>query len=134
MSALAIDDKKYARVLAKVLPRVISTEEEHERTLAEVEKLMDKGEQRTAEEDAVLDLMVRLITAYEEERYPIPSFSPRDMLLYLMEQRGLRQADLLPIFKSKGYASDVVNGKRAISKTHARRLAEHFRVSIDLFI
>jgi HTH-type transcriptional regulator/antitoxin HigA len=51
-----------------------------------------------------------------------------------MEQRGLRQADLLPIFKSKGYASDVVNGKRAISKTHARRLAEHFRVSIDLFI
>jgi hypothetical protein len=43
MGALVIDNKKYARVLAKVLPRVITTDEEHERMLAEVEKLMDKG-------------------------------------------------------------------------------------------
>jgi len=59
MGALVIDDKKYARVLAKVLPRVITTGGEHERMLAEVEKLMDQGEYRTAEEDAALDLMVR---------------------------------------------------------------------------
>ena len=55
---------------------MIVTAEEHERMLAEVEKLMDKGERRSAEEDAVLDLMVRLITAYEAERYPIAGFSP----------------------------------------------------------
>ena len=42
MGALVIDNKKYARVLAKVLPRVITTDEEHERMLAEVEKLMDR--------------------------------------------------------------------------------------------
>ena len=36
-----------------------------------------------------------------------------------MEQRGLKQADLVPIFKSRGYVSDVINGKRAISKVHA---------------
>jgi HTH-type transcriptional regulator/antitoxin HigA len=56
------------------------------------------------------------------------------MLAYLMEQRGLRQSDLVPIFKSRGYVSDVVNGKRAISKAHARQLAEYFKVSTDLFI
>jgi hypothetical protein len=44
MGALAIDNKKYARVLAKVLPRVIVTNAEHLRMLAEVEKLMDRGE------------------------------------------------------------------------------------------
>ena len=37
MGALVIDDKKYARVLAKVLQRVITTDEEHERMLIEVE-------------------------------------------------------------------------------------------------
>jgi len=134
MGALTTDDKKYARVLAKVLPRVISTKQEHERMLAQVETLMDKGERRTAEEDAALDLMVRLITAYEEEQYPLPHSSPREMLLYLMEQRGLRQADLVPIFKSRGYVSDVDNGKRAISKAHARQLADYFKVSADLFV
>jgi HTH-type transcriptional regulator/antitoxin HigA len=108
--------------------------DEHERMLAHAETLMDKGERRTAEEDAALDLMVRLITAYEQEQYPLPHFTPREMLRYLMEQRGLRQADLLPIFKSRGYVSDVANGKRAISKAHARQLAEYFKVSVDLFI
>src|ERR1035438_6854055 len=100
MGALVIDNKKYARVLAKVLPRVIATDEEHERMLAEVEKLMDKSEHRTAEEDTVLDLMVRLIKDYEEEHHPLPDPSPHEMLMYLMEQRSLKQADLLqtPLF------------------------------------
>ena len=134
MGALAIDDKKYARVLAKVLPRVITTDEEHERMLAAVEKLMDKSEHRTAEEDTALDLMVRLIKDYEEEHHPLPDPTPHEMLVYLMEQRGLKQADLLPIFKSRGYVSDVINEKRAISRSHARQLAEFFKVSANLFI
>ena len=134
MGALAIDDKKYARVLAKVLPRVIATAGEHERLLAEAEKLMDKGEHRGMEEDAALDLMVRLIKDYEEEHHPLPDPSPHEMLAYLMEKRGLKQADLVPIFNSRGYVSDVINGKRAISKTHARQLADFFKVSADVFI
>ena len=134
MGALVIDDKKYARVLAKVLPRVITAGEEHERMLAEVEKLMDKGEQRTVEEDAALDLMVRLIQDYEKEHHPLPNPSPHEMLIYMMEQRSLKQADLLPIFKSRGYVSDVINAKRAISKVHARQLAEFFKVAAGVFI
>ena len=134
MGALAIDDKKYARVLAKVLPRVIATGQEHDRLLAEVEKLMDKGEHRSTEEDAALDLMVRLIKDYEEEHHALPDPSPHEMLVYLMEKRGLKQADLVPIFNSRGYVSDVINGKRAISKTHAKELAVFFNISADLFI
>jgi HTH-type transcriptional regulator/antitoxin HigA len=134
VGTLVLDNKKYARVLAKVLPRVITSKQEHERLLAEVENLMDKGEHRTAEEDAALELMVRLIQNYEEEHHPLPNPSPEEMLVYLMERRGLKQADLLPIFKSRGYTSDVINGKRAISKAHARQLAEFFKVSADLFI
>ncbi len=134
MGSVAINNRRYARVLAKMLPRVIEGEQEHERMLAEVEKLMDKGDRRTAEEDAVLDLMVALIRAYEEQHHPLPKPSPREMLGYLMEQRKLKQADLVPIFKSRGYVSDVMNGKRSISKAHAKQLAEFFKVSPDLFI
>jgi HTH-type transcriptional regulator/antitoxin HigA len=134
MGTLVIDNKKYARVLAKVLPRVITTDEEYERMLAEAEKLMDRGEYRTAEEDAALDLIVRLIKDYEEEHHPLSNLSPHEMLVYLMQQRSLKQADLLPIFKSRGYVSDVVNAKRAISKVHAKQLAEFFKVPVNLFI
>jgi HTH-type transcriptional regulator / antitoxin HigA len=56
---------------------------------------------------------------------------PRKVLRYLMEQRGLRQADLVPIFKSRGYVSDVINGKRGIGKERANQMAAFFRVSPD---
>ena len=78
--------------------------------------------------------MVRLIKDYEGDHHPLPDPSPHEMLVYLMEQRSLRQADLLPIFKSRGYVSDVVNARRAISKVHARQLAGFFKVSAELFI
>jgi len=134
MGTLVIDEKKYARVLAKVLPRVIGSDQEHERMLAEIERLMDRGERRTREEDTALDLMVRLVQDYEREHHPLADPSPSEMLTYLMEKRGLRQLDLVPIIKSRGYVSDIINGKRAISKAHARRLAEFFKVSADVFI
>lgn len=54
--------------------------------------------------------MVRLIEDYEERHHPLPDPGPRKMLVYLMEQRGLKQADLVPIFKSRGYVSDAVSG------------------------
>lgn len=50
-----------------------------------------------------------------------------------MEARRLAQKDLWRVFGSKGITSEVVHGKRSISKTQARKLADFFRVSADQF-
>lgn len=130
-----IDEKKYGRLLARALPSVIETEEENERMLAEVEQLMDKDEDSlTPEEGRLLRLMVVLVEEFEVRAYPVRDASPHEMLRHLMEARGLKQADLLPIFGSRGYTSDIVRGKRGISKEHAKALGEFFHVSPSLFI
>jgi HTH-type transcriptional regulator/antitoxin HigA len=49
----------------------------------------------------------------------MPEASPHDILLHLMEARELRQAELIGILGSKGVVSEVVNGKRSISKAQA---------------
>ena len=134
MGEVAIDDKKYSRVLSRTLPRILQTAEDHLRAPSVVEELMDAGSRRTVEEDVVLELMVRLIQDYEEKHHPLSDPTPHEMLVYLMEQRGLKQAHLLEIFTSRGHVSDVVNGKRAISRTHARKLANFFHVSVDVFV
>ena len=56
------------------------------------------------------------------------------MIAFLMEHKGLKQADLLPVFGSRSVASDVLNGKREPSKAHIRKLAEFFKVSPELFL
>lgn len=134
MGALTLDTRSYGRLLAKIAPKVIETEEENERMLVEAERLMDRGDRRTPEQDALLSLLVSLIQAYEQRHYPMREASPHAVLRYLMEKRELKQVDLVPIFKSSGYVSDVINGKRAISRAHARKLAVFFGVSAELFI
>ena len=57
-----------------------------------------------------------------------------DALKKLMENRDLRQRDLLPVFGSGSVTSDVLTGKREISKQHARKLSEFFSVPAGLFI
>ena len=132
-SKKAIDRQKYGKLLAQTLPAVIETDAEYEYFLAEIEKLIDK-ENRSPEEDKLFDLMTVLVENFEEKNYPIPDAPPHEALRELMRSRGLKQRDLLGIFGSDGIASEVVNGKRNISRTHAKALAEYFHVPVELFI
>ncbi|HEY6330864.1 MAG TPA: transcriptional regulator [Blastocatellia bacterium] len=136
MSAIAkeLDPKRYGRLLARVLPKAIETQEENDRALAEIDRLMDKGTRRRQEETALARLLINLVQDFESRTDPIPDATGRELLLHLMESRGLRQRDLLPIFRSSGVASEVIGGKRAISKSQARKLAEFFHVPADFFL
>src|SRR4051812_39879141 len=94
-AAVKIKPQKYGRLLAKVLPVRIETEEENDRMLLEAEKLLDKGDRRTPEEDALLNLLVHLIQQFEREFYHLGEATPHEILRELMAARGLRQSDLL---------------------------------------
>ncbi len=134
--AATYNPKKYGKLLAETLPAIIESEEENERTLEIVSRLMKKGEDNLSpEETSLFRLLVKLVEDFEETAYPMSENStPLSTLKFMMEQHNLKQADLLEIFGSKGIASEVINGKRAISKTHAKKLAEKFKVSAELFI
>lgn len=133
-----VDSTKYGKLLMQTLPSVISSDEELERMTAEVDRLMTKGIKQgdflSPEEEKLLDLLVVLVENYEDQHYPMPEASPNEVLKFLMEDRELKQKDLVHIFGSTGITSEVVNGKRSISKTQAKKLAEFFKVSVELFI
>jgi HTH-type transcriptional regulator / antitoxin HigA len=131
----AIDQRKYAKLLAKALPAVIETEEQNERMLREVERLIDKGEDKLSpEEKALFKLMVTLIEDFEEQHYQLNAATPVTILKELMVARGLQPKDLWEVFGSKSLTSEILNGNRAISKSKAKALADFFRVSAELFI
>lgn len=134
-ATLRVDPRRYGRLLAAVLPAPIETEEENEKALAIISKLVEKGEENlTAEESSLLGLLAVLVADFEEKAYPLDEGTPRDTLLFLMEQKNLRQKDLVPVFGSRSTVSAVVNGKRDISKSQARKLGEFFDLSADVFL
>jgi hypothetical protein len=77
--------------------------------LAEIEELMDKGEGRSPEESRLLELLARLAADFESAHYDLGRSTPGEVLGYLMEQRRMRQVDLVPVLGcSKGAVSDIV--------------------------
>ncbi len=128
-----IRDSVYAKLLAKSLPRPIRTEAEHTR-LTKMLLDLDEREDLSPEEEALAEVLTLLIDDYELKYHPLPRVSPNVSLVALMEERGLKHKDIWPVLGNKGSATEILSGRRSISKAQAKRLAEFFRVPIDLFI
>ena len=113
---------------------MIKTEEENEKALAIVEDLMHRNN-RTLEENELYELLVTLVEKFEQEYYsPNQATTPHSLRLFLMEQKGIKQSDLVGVIGSKGVVSEVVNGKREISKAQAKALGDFFNVDAGMFI
>lgn len=113
-------------------PRVITSDEQLDDY---TNTLLELREQRvmTAEEREYARLLAALIEKYEAEHYPIAAATPEEVLAELIEQNGLKQRDLIPILGAESVVSEIVNGKRPLSKNNIEKLSKRFRVSPAIF-
>jgi len=132
-TTIDLDEKSYKQLLKRTLPHVIRTDEDLARLTDQLQRL-DERDDLTPEEQELAELLTVLIEDYEQRRYPIRKARPRQTLQHLMEARSLTQKDLWRVFGSKGITSEVLHGKRSISKAQAKKLAAYFHVSAELFI
>jgi len=117
------------------LPFVIETEEQYERAIVITEQLFFKQD-KTKEEEQLLEVWSVLVEIYEEKTFqPGAVSTPVSVLTSLMEARSFTQADLVKAgIATSGVVSEIVNGKRAISKQQAEQLAALFHVWPALFV
>jgi HTH-type transcriptional regulator / antitoxin HigA len=134
MGLRALDPVAYGKLLAAELPQPIQNDREFDRMVMRLEALDFAKRKLTPEEKALREILAALIEVYDEEHHEIPQQPPYAMVKYLMEQRGLKQVDLVPVLGSRAQVSDLVNGKRGISKAQVKLLAEYFGVSTELFL
>jgi HTH-type transcriptional regulator / antitoxin HigA len=129
-----INKEAYGRLLAETLPEVIETEAQNRRMNAIADRLQSKWD-RSPEEDRLLKLIATLCMNFEEKHYNVQEgVTPAGILADLMSERGLKQADLLPVFGSRSVVSEVLAGKRGITKTQAKSLAQFFKLPVELFL
>ena len=79
-----------------------------------------------------------LISAYEDVHENLDEMAeqitPLEVLKSILESHGMKSKDLGDIIGSESAASLILNGKRDISKAHAKLLAKRFKVDAGLFI
>ncbi len=134
MSVNLLDESQYRKLLDVALPVVIRTEAEHRRLLDAASVLMDKPEDEMSQEEGrLLELLSILIDDYENRAHPFPKAAPHKMLAYLLEEKNMKPSDLFPALP-KSRVSEILNGKRGISKAQAKLLSEILRVPVDLLL
>jgi HTH-type transcriptional regulator/antitoxin HigA len=133
--AALFDRRKYAALLSRALPVVITTEAEYDQTISEIHRLLRKGEANLSpEEDRLLDLLSTLAENWEDARHPIPEAPGYRILQHYMQIRGLKQTDLQPILGSRVVTAEIVSGKRSIAQKQAEQLGSLFGISPAVFI
>jgi len=129
MNALAAN---YVALLSETRPEVIRDEKQNQAYIRRLEKLTSKKSVTRAEEK-LIELLAVLIENFEAKRYTVPDASPLAMVRHMMEAHHLRQKDLVDVFGTESIASEVLHGKRELTKEHISRLSARFGVSPAVF-
>jgi len=111
------------------------TEDEYDKLVERLDVVLDAGGADESHELATLaDRMGELVAAYEDANGidPLPA-NPIAVLVFLMDQHGLRQADL-PEIGRQSVVSAVLNGKRQLNIKQVKALARRFHVPMDVFV
>lgn len=79
-------------------------------------------------------MLVLLVEAYEQENYPIPAPDPIEMILHVLDARGLTRRDLEPFLGGRGRVSEILNRRRPLSLEMIRRLQSGLGIPADVLV
>jgi HTH-type transcriptional regulator/antitoxin HigA len=110
----------------------IRTDADHERALREIERLWGAKEE-TPEGDA-LDVLVTLVHAYEEQRWPIGLPDPIEAIRFRLEQQGKDARALIGVIGTRSRVYEVMRGQRPLSLRMIRALHEKLGIPAEVLI
>lgn len=129
---LGFDRDEYVQLLEALPPVKIRTAEQAEATERQIEALLARPALSEAER-AYVDLLSDLLADWEDATVEIPDVHGVELVRALLDERGLRQKDLVGIFATESVASEVLAGRRELTRKHIEELARFFRVSPAAF-
>lgn len=82
---------------------------------------------------SLFSIVLEMMERWEDQHVAIAPAPPREVLRHLLETNNLKQKDLADI-ASQTLVSDILAGRREISKRLAKALAARFHVDVSAFI
>jgi len=124
----------FAELVALMPPQAIMDEVHHENTIEMIDRLMAAG-RLTKGQELYLETLVQLVQVYEACHHairPVKGIAALRHILAAHDMNASGLARLLGVHASMG--SKILNGDRALTVAHIRRLAAKFKVRPDTFL
>ncbi|EFH9692084.1 MULTISPECIES: ImmA/IrrE family metallo-endopeptidase [Enterobacteriaceae] len=114
--------------------KVIKTEQQHQDYLERIHSLMLMMPPTRSEEHEELELLITIVEAYENSKYPIEPPDPIDAILFRMHEKGLKQVDLVPYLGTRSRVSEILSRKRPLTVSMIKALSIGLGISTDTLI
>jgi HTH-type transcriptional regulator / antitoxin HigA len=115
--------------------RIIDSEEHYAAALARAKYLLDFVKNDGSDLASELEMLLLLIEEYEEREYPFPDvITPQQAMQLEMQERNLKQADLVPYFGSKSRVSEFLAGKRELTLPTIRKLHKELGIPLHILV
>jgi HTH-type transcriptional regulator/antitoxin HigA len=127
---------RYMELVRQFPLRPIRTKREYVAAAKVMDSLAIRGEGGLDQDELdYLDVLTNLVEVYDEQHCPeVDEGTPLDRLRILLEHAGMSTADLGRLLGSSGLASQIMLGRRQLSKSHIRILSRHFKLDANYFL
>jgi antitoxin component HigA of HigAB toxin-antitoxin module len=117
-------------------PRLLANADEYGAAVAEIASLLNEKIKPGSAREARLDFLTLLVEDYDRRNYALPGeeVTPQEVVLFVLEQRGMERLDLNDAMGGKARVSEFFTGKRGLSMSQVVALRELLGVSADLLI
>jgi HTH-type transcriptional regulator / antitoxin HigA len=123
----------YAGLIGAFPLRPLQDEVDYDNALEIAQALVGRTN-LTEDQSDYLDVLADIIQKYEARQHSIQGGGgPLETLRRMLEERGMNASDLGRLLGNRALGGALLRGQRQLSKTHIRALADHFKVSTDLF-
>ncbi|QQL50376.1 helix-turn-helix domain-containing protein [Mucilaginibacter ginkgonis] len=78
-----------------------------------------------------LEILGLLIKDYEDKHHPIPIPNPVEVIKYKLNEKGLKNKDLIPLMGSEGHVSAILSGKRRLTLDMVKDLVGFLDIPAD---
>jgi HTH-type transcriptional regulator/antitoxin HigA len=123
----------YAELSALFPLRLLRDEVDYDNALEVAEALVGSVA-ITKDQADYLDVLTDIMQKYESRRHAVGGRGTSlDRLKRMLKEQSLTGSDLGRLLGNRPLGGAILRGERELSKTHIRILADHFKVSTDLF-
>lgn len=114
--------------------KIIKTKKQYQQYLDWVDELFDKKVKPNTVAGEKLQVALLLIKQYEDIHYPIPVPDPIEAIKLKMQEKGLKNKDLVGKVGTKGYVSALLNKRKPLTLELAKLFHRQLGIPAEILL
>ena len=114
--------------------KLLRTKIDYDACLEWVDEMFDKKVKSNTADGEMLQVALLLIKQYEDKNYHVPVPDPIDAIKLKMDERGIKNKDLVGKVGSKGYVSAILNKRKPLTLELAKLFHRELGISADVLL